>query len=101
VQELLQQLVASRFAILWVIWFCGTVVVTLRALTKHLAYARHFPLLQRNTALWQRQTDLSLEQMRHQVWRRAGVAAVWELGVPLLTIGMIKLLAVIGLLHTP
>lgn len=100
-QEIFQQLEATRFGILWVIWFCGTIVVTVRVLTKHWAYARHFPFLHHNTALWQRQTDPALEQLRHQVWRRAGVAALWELGMPLLTIGALRLLVAIGFLYIP
>lgn len=100
VQELLQQVVELRYVILWVVWFCGTAVVTIRVLTTHQDYARHFPFLQRNTALWQRQPDPALEQLRREVWRRARVAVLWELGSPLLVVATIRLLAVTGILHT-
>lgn len=100
VQELIQRAVELRYVILWVVWFGGTTVVTIRVLTTHHNYARHFPFLQRNTALWQRQADPGLEQLRREMWRRARVAVLWELGSPLLVVATIKLLAVTGILHT-
>ena len=100
-QELLQELVATQFGILWVVWFAGTVMVTLQALTKYWAYVRHFPLLQHNTALWQRQVDPELEQLRHQVWRRVGVVILWGLGTPLLVIFILQILESNSLLYIP
>jgi hypothetical protein len=98
---LYQTLEASNFGCLWGIWVCGTIIVTLRGVSKHLAYARHFPFWRHNIVLWQRQADPTLEELRWATWRSYGMVLCWLLGVPLLTIGAVHLIDASGFLLAP
>ncbi len=90
-QEVIQQIVALRFFILWVVWLGGLGVVSFRLLSKQQSYYQHFSLMDRSKAMWQRQADSDLEQLRRAVWRGYGYGVLWGLGVPLITVGALQL----------
>jgi hypothetical protein len=101
---MLQQLAAlcsSIVWLVWLVWIAGIADIALRALPKQRAYPRQFAWFDRTKALWQRQADPEVEQLRRALWRLYGYGALWELGFPLLAVGALKLVAFTGLLQTP
>lgn len=95
----LQQIVAQGPLILWLVWIGGIVVFTFLTLPKQRSYMERFPFWDRSTAMWRRQDDPELEQLRRTVWRLYGYATLWGFGYLLLYNGVIKLLDVTGVLH--
>lgn len=95
-QELLQQPLAYRGTILWLIllvtWIAGTVVVARPVMRQQRTFYEHFQWFDRGMVLWRRQADPELEQLRREVWRRWGYAALWGVGFPLLAMGLLALL---------
>jgi hypothetical protein len=91
VQGVIQQIVALRFFILWVVWLGGLGVGSFLLLSKQQAYYQHFSLMDRSKAMWQRQADPELEQLRRAVWRGYGYGVLWGLGFPLITVGALQL----------
>jgi hypothetical protein len=103
------------FAAFMITWFVGSVALFIRFLAKQLAYLRRFPPVEgvpldsfrggnpfggRSRAIWrtmrQRQSDLELERLRREVWRRYRYFALWVYGFPVLVIGVSALLITTG-----
>jgi len=82
VQGVIQQIVALRFFILWVVWLGGLGVGSFLLLSKQQAYYQHFSLMDRSKAMWQRQADPELEQLRRAVWRGCSPPTSSAVGSP-------------------
>ena len=99
-------------------WLAGTVAMFFRYRAKQRAYLRRFPPVEGVPldmylggdpfgeiaraifrALWRRQSNPELEQLRRAVWQRYRQANYWVFGFPILYYGLAALLLVTGIMR--
>ena len=100
------------------IWAAGAIALYFRMRAKQVEYLKHFPPVEGvplaiagggnpfgpvSRAIWsamfRRQPDFALEQLRHDVWRRFGDMSLWIYGFPILAVGAAALLIATGVIR--
>jgi len=100
-----------------IITYLGVMVILFfRLLHKQRAYLRRLPFMEgvpldmnvtppvkvqlaMIRAMFERQDDPEVEQLRRDMWRRFGAVLIWLFGFPLICMGALALLSLLGRLH--